>query len=439
MYRVLALFLSLALVPSFRADEWEQKRLDNWHQWRGPLANGFCPKGDPPIRWSEKSNIKWKAPLPGRGSSTPIIWQDNVFILAAIDTGRQATPKDIPKPDPRYEKRTKAPTTYHEFIVLCFDRQTGKERWRRVAAKRVPHEGVHPTHSYAGFSPVTDGQFLYVSFGSYGVYCYDFDGNLKWQREFGRMETRRGWGEASSPALHKGTLVITWDHEGPSFITALDARTGKTRWRQDRDEVTSWATPLIVDFQGRSQVIVNATNRVRSYDLNTGEVIWECGGQTVNVIPSPIACGDFVVCMSGYQGSCAKAIPLHSKGDVTDKAIWQLTRGTPYVPSPLLLKERIYFTQSNAPILTSVEAKTGKIVLHRERLPGLRSLYASPVGVKDRIYIVDRDGTTAVIQHADALKVLSVNRLDDGIDASPAIAGDELFLRGAQHLYCIAE
>src|SRR5262249_5002611 len=160
--------------------------------------------------------------------------------------------------------------------------------WRQVAAEVVPHEGLQPTHSYAAASPTTDGRRLYASFGSRGVYCYDLDGKLRWKRDLGRMRTRYAWGEGTSPVLHGDTVVVTWDQEGGSFITALDARTGETRWKVARDEPTSWATPLVVRHKGRTQVVVNGTNRVRSYDLATGEVLWQCGGQTVNAIPSPV-------------------------------------------------------------------------------------------------------------------------------------------------------
>jgi outer membrane protein assembly factor BamB len=421
------------------AQDFPSARLDNWHQWRGPDANGFAPKGDPPIQWDEKTNIKWKTPLPGRGSSTPIVWGDQVFVLTAVDTGRQAEAKDIPPPDPKFakDKKTRPPTTYHQFVVLCIDRQTGKVRWQQVAAEAVPHEGHHETHSYAAFSPTTDGKYLYVSFGSQGVFCYDLAGKLQWQQKLGRMETRYGWGEASSPVIHGDTLLVNWDHEGQSFIAALDARTGKPKWQFPRDEPTSWSTPLVVEQQGRTQVIVSATNRVRSYDLATGKVLWECGGQTVNVIPSPVRSDGLVICMSGYRGAAAHAIPLDSTGDVTGKSTWQHPRGTPYVPSPLLAGGRLYFTQGNTGQFTCLEARTGKVIIDRERLPGLTSLYGSPVGAAGRIYIVGRDGAAVVLKQGDKVDVLATNRLDDAIDASPAVVGKQLFLRGAKYLYCI--
>jgi outer membrane protein assembly factor BamB len=413
--------------------------LDNWHQWRGPLATGEAPRGDPPVRWDDKTNIKWKLALPGRGSATPAVWGDLVFVLTAVDTGREAAPDALPKVDNNLEKKTKAPTTYYQFLVLAIDRQTGKMRWQQTATEQVPHEGHHPTHSYAASSPTTDGRFLYASFGSRGVYCYDLTGKLIWQRDLGRMNTRLGWGEGVSPVIHGDTLVVNWDQEVSSFIIALDARTGQTRWKVDRDEPTSWATPLIADYQGRTQVVVSATNRVRSYDLATGKVLWECGGQTVNAIPSPVIRDDVVYCMSGYRGAAAFAIRLGARGDVTNtkQVVWHYDRGTPYVPSPLLVGDRLYFTQANNSLLTCLDARTGKPLIDRARLPALAALYASPVAAASRIYFVGRDGTTLVLKQSDKVDVLAINRLDDPMDASPAVVGKQLFLRGEKFLYCI--
>lgn len=427
----LSVWLTAAAV---RADE----RLDNWHQWRGPLATGMAPNADPPVTWDEKTNLKWKAPVPGRGASTPIVWGDQVFVLTALDTGRKsATPPKAP--DARFEKRTKAPDTVHQFVVLSYDRATGKERWRQIATEQVPHEGHHQTHSYAAASPTTDGKYLFVSFGSRGLFCYDLAGKPQWETDLGDLQTRLGWGEAITPTLYRDTLFVAWDQEAGSFLTALDARTGKAKWKVDRDESSSWNTPLVVEHKGRTQVIVNATNRVRSYDPETGKVLWACGGQTVNPIPSPVAENGVVYCMSGYRGAAAAAISLDASGDVTgtDKVLWKYDRGTPYVPSPLLADGRLYFTQRNENQLTVLDTKTGKPVINQERLPGMTSLYASPAGAKDRVYFVGRDGTTLVLKRGDKLEVLATNRLDDEIDASPALVGRQMFLRGVRHLYCV--
>ena len=422
-----------------KANDFAALRLDNWHQWRGPFANGVAPHGDPPINWDEKTNIRWKVSIPGQGTSTPIIWGDQIFLLTAIDTGREAPPEALPKPDPRFETRTQPPKTYHQFVVLCVDRNTGKVRWQQVAVEQVPHEGHHPTHTYAAGSPTTDGKYLYVSFGSRGLYCYDLAGQLQWKRDFGLMHTRLGWGEAVTPVIHGSSLIVTWDQEADSFITVLDAKTGQTKWKVDRDEHSTWSTPAVVEHKGRTQIIANGTNRARSYDLATGEVLWQCGGQTVNPIPSPVVNGDTVICMSGYRGAAAQAIPLDSTKDITDKdqLIWKYDRGTPYVPSPLLYGDRLYFTQALNPILTCLDAKTGEPKIDRERLQGATGFYASPAGAADRIYFVSRDGTTLVLKRSDKLEVLASNRLDDPMDASPVIVGKQLFLRGKEHLYCI--
>jgi outer membrane protein assembly factor BamB len=255
------------------------------------------------------------------------------------------------------------------------------------------------------------------------------------------LQTRLGWGEASTPVLAGEVLIVNWDQEAGSFIYGLDPKTGEVKWKTERDEVTSWNTPLVVDYKGRTQIIVNATKRTRSYDPADGKQIWECGGQVVNCIPSTVTKDGVVFCVSGYKGSMAAAISLDAKGDVTgtEKVLWKYEKDTPYVPSPLLLGDRLYFTQLNSTILTSLDVKTGKPVIERERLQGLTEIYASPTAAAGRIYITDRDGTTLVLKAGDKLEVLAKNRLDDPVDASPVIVGKQLFLRGQKYLYCIEE
>lgn len=424
-----------------QAKDFDRARLENWHHWRGPEANGVAPKANPPTTWDAKKHIQWKSPIPGRGSATPVVWDDQVFIVAAINTDRVAAPGDLPKVDPTLERKTTAPNTYYQFVVLSFDRHTGKLRWQRQAAEKVPHEGHQATHSYAAGSPTTDGKRLYVSFGSFGIYCYDLAGTLQWQRDFGRMITRLGWGEAVTPVIHGDKLLLNWDQEKNAALICLEASTGKTLWKTPRDEVTSWNTPLVVEHKGRTQVVVNGTNRARGYDLDTGKELWQCGPMTTNAIPSPVAADGVAYCMSGYGASTAFAVPLDSVGDVgsANRIAWRHTKGTPYVPSPLLLGDRLIFTQANSALLTILDRKTGKAMLDRERLPGQQSFYASPVAASGRIYLVDRSGTTLVLKQSDELEILATNQLNDIVDASPALVGRQLFLRGEAHLYCIAE
>jgi outer membrane protein assembly factor BamB len=434
----LALVLGSAAVV---AADFETEKLDNWHHWRGPNADGSAPKADPPTKWDAKTNIKWKAAIPGKGSSTPAVWGDRVFVLTAVKTDRIAKADELPKPDPRFETKTSPPRNFYKFVVLCFDRKTGDKLWEKVAAEKVPHEGTHETHSYAAGSPTTDGKFLYASFGSFGTYCYDLDGKLIWDRDLGRLHTRLGWGEAVTPVIAGDSLLLNYDQEADSALYCLDAATGKTKWTAKRDEKSTWSTPLVVTHAGKTQVITNGTTRVRSYDLASGDVIWECAGMTLNPIPSPVRFGDSVICVSGYRGAAAVSIPLSSKGDLDKdgKVNWRYGAGTPYVPSPVLVGDKVYFTERNDATLTILDAKTGKPVLEKERLPSVRQFYGSPVTAAGRVYFTDRSGVTLVLKAGDSVDVLSVNRLEEPVDASPVAVGKQLFLRGHQNLYCIEE
>jgi outer membrane protein assembly factor BamB len=440
MRRSAVLALTLALTLSAGAAEFPKGAEDNWHQWRGPNADGSAPKADPPTKWDEKTNVAWKVEIPGKGSATPAVWGDRVFVLTAIRTDRVAKAGELPKPDPAFKVNTRPPQNFYKFVALCFDRRNGKQLWEKVAAEAVPHEGTHATHSYAAGSPTTDGKFLYASFGSFGTFCYDFDGNLKWSRtDLGRLHTRLGWGEAVTPVVYRDSLLLNHDQEADSRLICLDAATGKTRWEAKREEKTTWSTPLVTEYGGKVQVVTNGTNRIRSYDLATGAIVWECGGMTVNPIPSPVRFGDAVICVSGYRGAAAVSVPLASKGDLGAKGAvnWRYASGTPYVPSPVLVGENVWFTQTNEPVLTVLNAKTGKVVVDKERLPQAKSFYASPITAAGRVYFVDRSGITIVLKSTEPSDVLSVNRLDDSIDASPVAVGKQLFLRGHKYLYCI--
>lgn len=437
--------------------------LRNWPQWRGPLASGVAPEATPPVTWSETQNVKWKFAIPGFGTSTPIIWENQVFLLTAVPVGEKTevtaalaetgTPRpsppsgEPPRPprgggSPGGGMRSENPTQAHAFTVIAVDRQTGRPLWERVARVEVPHEGHHRDHGYASFSPVTDGEHLFVYFGSRGLYAYDLQGNRKWEKDLGDMSTRNSFGEGGSPALHGDVLVVQWDHEGDDFIAAFDKRTGRELWRRERDELTTWSTPLVVVHGGRTQVVANASNRIRSYDLHTGDQLWECGGMTQNVIPTPVTDGALVYALSGFRGAALLAIRLGRSGDLTNAAdaiAWRYGRNTPYVPSPLLYDGRLYFCSGNNAMLSCFDTATGKPVLDAERINGVSGVYASPVGAAGRVYLVGRDGNTAVLKHTDPLEILAHNRLDDRFDASAAAVGGELFLRGHRHLYCLAE
>ena len=339
---------------------------------------------------------------------------------------------------PNFPIQTERPKTFREFLVLCYDLETGKQLWERTAAVRVPHEGTHETHNYAGGSPTTDGTHIYACFGSYGVFCYKLDGTPVWQRDLGLLHTRRGWGEAVTPVIHGDSLILNWDQEEDAKLICLDAKSGQDHWTVERDDKSSWNTPLIVDHAGRTQIIVNGATAIRSYDLATGKMIWSRTGMTVNPIPSPIRVDDMAVVMSGYRGAASVAVPLDSMGIVSDEAVrWTYNKATPYVPSPTLVDGSLYFVERNSNLLTVLDAKSGDVILDRERLPGTSTFYSSPLYAGGHLYLIDRSGSCVVLKPGDTLDVVAVNKIRDTVDASPIAVGNRLLIRGTGMLYCI--
>lgn len=390
----------------------------NWPNWRGPEGTGANPDAKPPTTWSETENVKWKVPLPGTGQSTPVIWEDKIFLLTASDTGGGAW----------------------RFEVVCVNRADGSIRWRQTAAEEVPGEGHHQSSTFSPYSAVTDGQYVWAGFGSRGLHCYDMNGAHQWSTPLEKMQIKRSFGEGSSPLLVNDAIVVLQDHEGASRIAAYDKMTGDMRWQTPRDEGTTWSSPMAATVDGRTEIVTNATNKIRSYDLATGKLLWECGGMTANVIPTPAFGNGMVYCASGFRGYALEAIKLGHTGDLTgtDAIAWTVTSGTPYVSTPLLYGGRLYFVDTLKAKMTCVEAKNGAILYDRVPLEGLNTIYSSPMGAGGHVYIADREGKIAVLAASEDFKSVAVNTLDDGFDATPVAVGNELFLRGQQYLYCIA-
>ena len=414
----------------------------NWHHWRGPYATGVAVDANPPITWSETENVRWKIAIPGVGHATPIIWGDKIFIQTAVE-GTKAESEDEDGDNPFggfFGGKNDGPT--YKFDLLAISRSDGSVIWQKTLREIVPHEGTHRDATYASNSPVTDGEFVYAYFGSRGLYCVDMDGNVKWEKDVGTMYKSNTFGEGSSPVLYDNTLVIVQDHERDSFITALDKRTGDVLWKTDRNERTTWFSPIVVENDGNPQVVTAGTNRVRSYDLATGKLLWDGDGLTRNAIPSPVAANGYVYLMSGFRGNVLQAVSLTSAtGDISgsDAIVWEFDRDTPYVPSPLLANGVIYFLKSNDGILSAFNTETGASHYGPVRLKGVSGVYASIVGGGDRLYVAGRNGVVNVVQQGPEFKILAENTLDDSFNASPAIAGNELYLRGSKSLYCIAE
>jgi hypothetical protein len=412
----------------------------NWPAWRGPLATGVGPLADPPITWSDQKNIRWKTPVPGKGHSSPIVWGDRIFLTTAVPFGEPVRPRLPARPGAHDNLSL---TQNQEFVVLAVSRQNGSIVWQQSVYKDLPHEAGHVTGSQASASPVTDGEYVYAFFGSRGLYCLTVDGKLVWKQRLGEMHTKHGHGEGSSPVLYGDALVVNWDHEEGSFIVAFDKRTGMQRWKVARHEDTSWATPIIVQHNGKAQVIAPGTNRIRAYDLSNGALIWECGGLSSNVVASPVSANGVVYSGSSYDTRALLAIRLDgASNDITGttQVLWTRHRGTPYVPSPLLYGDSLYTLQHYQGVLSRLHVKTGEDRGGPFRLGAITSVYSSPVGAAGRVYITSREGVTQVISHGDnAPKELAVNRLDDTISASPALVGKEMILRGERYLYDISE
>ena len=397
----------------------------NWGHWRGEGGNGVSTSAQPPTKWSDTENVKWKVAVPGQGSGSPVVWDDRVFVVTAVtETG------DVPGSNPSKLR----------FELLCYSRQDGSLIWRETAAEATPHEGTHKTNGFSSSSPCTDGEHVYAHFGSRGTYCFTLDGKRVWDRQLGEMTMRHAFGEGSSPTLVDDKLVVPWDHEGQSYLFALDKNTGDTLWKTPRDEPSCWATPLIIEHDGNRQVVMNGQNYARSYDLATGNEIWRCGGQTQRPVASPVAAGGLVYVCSGHRGSFLGAFRPDGSGDIANSSsvVWTQSKNTPDIASPLLSNGRLYYYKAKTGILSCFDAASGEPHYTAQRT-GLANIYASPVAAGGHVYLTDRNGTTIVIKDSDDFAIVANNSVGETVDATPAPVGNELFIRGEKHLFCIAE
>lgn len=390
-----------------------------WPRWRGPFNTGVA-RGSAPVEWTDTENVKWKVDVPGRGHSSPVIWGNKLFITTAIRTGSSGE---------------------YRHLLLCYDRATGSLLWEKEAVRETPHEGYHRTYgSYASHSPVTDGEHVIAYFGSRGVYAYDLDGNLQWSRDFPPMRKRLEFGEGTPPTLHENVLLLTFDHQGDSFIVAIDKNSGEQLWRHDRDgEISNWAPSLVLEYEGRTQAIVPGVGKVRSYDLATGEVIWEAAGLGPNGIPAPVVVDDVVIVMSGFRSPNLLAIQLGGVGDITDSdyILWTNTRANSYTPSPVLHDGILYFITDNG-FISAFDAKTGDAHYHQVRLPKRYQFKASPVAADGKLYLSTENEDVLVIEMGTEFKVVATNTMaGQTFIASPAIADGKMYLRSETTLFCI--
>jgi outer membrane protein assembly factor BamB len=425
---LLAMSAALAAVVTFVS-----ANVPEWPQWRGPFNTGMAA-GDAPLEW-DASAVRWQREIAGRGHSTPVIAGNRMFLTTAVPTGKGKPPATAGRAGGGADAGLE-----HRFEVLAIDRSKGTTLWQRTASVATPHEGYHRTYgSFASNSPVTDGTRVFAFFGSRGLYAYDMNGGLLWQKDFGvKMRMDMAFGEGTPLTLHDGRLLLHFDHLDTGFLVMLDPATGREIWRTKRTEPYNWAAPYVAHHDGRRQIIVSGLT-VRGYDFDTGAPLWEAAGLGENTIPQPVQHDDLVFAMSGHTVKMLMAIRLGRKGTLTgtDAVAWSTPRGAAYTPSPLLHDDRLYVVTDNG-LVSCFDARTGKPHYQQQRLPEAYNFKASPVGASGKVYLATEEGDVVVLRMGDRFEVLATNRMkNQSFIASPVIVGGTIYLRSRTHLLAI--
>ncbi|HUY35196.1 MAG TPA: PQQ-binding-like beta-propeller repeat protein [Pirellulales bacterium] len=435
------------LVGFFLVDVSGAAAADNWPQWRGPAGSGVAEGEDLPDTWSATRNVLWKRDVPGRGWSSPIVWQDRVFLTTVVNQGESESPK---KGLYFGGERFVPPQTLHQWKVICLDLAGGEVRWERQVHKGTPAGPMHIKNSYASETPVTDGQRVYCYFGNLGLFCFTLDGQPAWERRCEARATRFGWGAAASPALADGRLYVVNDNEEESYLEALDAATGNLVWRVARDERSNWATPFIWRNSLRTEIITPGTGKVRAYNLD-GKLLYEFGGMSTIAIPTPVTAGDLLYVSSGYALDLRKplfAIRPGASGDISladdqtagEYVAWCQKQAGPYNPSPIVYRRRVYVLLDHG-FLACYDAASGEQVYSKRRFPQGEAFTSSPWAYDGKLFCLSEDGVASVVEAGSKFKILHANALadDDMCMATPAIASGKLLIRTAARIYCIAK
>ena len=431
----LLLFIALSCSRSIHGQS-------NWAQWRGPDASGISNETGLPTEWDETKNIRWKASIPGRGHSSPIIWGKRIFLTTSIEgpivPGADAVRHVRKGQEYKHPDSVGADHSY-TLKLLCIDLETGKIVWDKTVYEGTVYDNRHRKNTYASATPATDGQFVYVSFEAEGLYCYDFNGKRIWKAGLGKI-AKGGMGPGTSPVLFQNLVILQCDQEygEGSFIAAVDKKSGKEVWRAARDQRRSWSTPLLIRAGDRTELVTSGPNRIIAYDPLNGKEFWSAPGVESNPIPSPVAGRDLVYVTAGSDAKRAFAIRTGGSGDLTGSSnlVWRYEKGTAYVPSPILYNDFLYLL-TDAGAITCLEAATGKVI-YQARIPVATQFTASPVAFDGKLMIVSEDGDTFIMKAGPTPEVLFSNPLGEPVYASPAIANGNILLRGASTLYCIS-
>ncbi len=416
----------------------------NWSGWRGSEGTGVSAETNLPTEWSADKNVKWKAALPGRGHSSPIVWGNKIFLTSDIEgdiiPGAKAV-KHMIEGQEYVHPDSIAADRNHTFKVLCVDRTTGKILCEQTAYSGKVYDGRHRKGSYAAPTMVTDGQHVYAWFGGEGdgLYCYDLKGKLIWKTPIAKIASV-GMGPSTSPVLADGVVVLQCDEdEGKkSFIAGVDKKTGKELWRTPRPVQAGWSTPLVVKSEKGTEVVASGFEWIISYEPKTGKELWRAKSFQSNALPTPLTGFGMVYVYSGYPTKKTFAIKLGGSGDVTATNVaWSYDKGTAYIPSSILYGDNIYLMTDRG-ILTCLDAKTGKLIYEGGRTPVPATFTASPIAFDGKILLTSADGDTYVIKAGSKYEILATNSVGEPVYASPAVSDGMIFIRGEKNLYCIS-
>jgi outer membrane protein assembly factor BamB len=423
----------------------------NWPSFRGPGASGVSDGQNLPVRWDaqRRVNVLWKTELHGLAHSSPVVWGDRVFLTTAVSSKPGATFK----PGLYGEGTASDDLSAHQWKVICLERATGKVLWERTAYQGVPKEKRHIKSTYANATPATDGRVVVAFFGSQGLYAYSLAGDLLWKRDLGRFDVGAydapefEWGTASSPILYKDLVIVQCDQQKGSFITALDAKTGATVWRTERNELPSWGTPAIFPTKARAELVTNGANFIRGYDPASGKELWRLGGSSKITAPTPVASDDLIIVASGRRPEAPIfAIRAGASGDITpasgesrsQSVAWSKGQRGPYMPTPLIYGGSVYIL-GNAGIFDCYALADGQEI-YRQRIPDAGSGFsASPVESDGKIYLSGEDGEIVVVKAGPKFELLARNDMADPVMATPAISGGIILIRSQHYVWAIGQ
>jgi outer membrane protein assembly factor BamB len=421
----------------------------SWPSFRGPKASGVVNGQKLPDEWNGETgkNILWRTPIPGLGHSSPIVWGDRLFVTSAISSRAEASFRpglygDGDASDDRSE---------HKWMLYALDKKTGDIQWERIAYQGVPIDKRHIKSTYASSTPATDGRIVVAAFGSQGVYAYDVTGEFLWSVDVGRLDLGAydiptfEWGPASSPILWNGLVIVQCDTQNDSFLLALDSETGKTVWKADRDELPSWGTPSVYEGPSGTELITNASNFIRGYDVKSGKELWRLGGSSKITAPTPIFTDRFIVVASGRRPEQPIfVLRPGAKGDITlaegqtqsDAVVWSRQRRGSYMPTPMIYEGILYVLGNNG-VFDAYDLASGDEI-YRKRIPHLGSGFsASPVGADGKIYLSNEDGDMIVVGAGREFDHIATNSMGELLMATPALSEGVMYVKGVSHLFAV--